>query len=201
MSEIEDVKSHLNIADIVGGYVKLAPAGSNMKGLCPFHNEKTPSFMVNEDRQIYHCFGCGKGGDVISFVQEIEGIGFREALQMLADRAGVKLERRQGAPRDDGKKRIKELMVEAVRVYRENLRGSAGAKAFAYLRERGVTDESIERFSLGFANDSWRDLLDELHRIGFTSSEAERAGLAVQVLYGNIPVTSCSGSDMELAGY
>ena len=177
MSEIEDIKSRLNIADVIGGYIKLIPAGSNHKALCPFHNEKSPSFMVNEDRQIFHCFGCGKGGDVITFVQEIEGIGFREALQMLADRAGIKLERSRPTRQEEGKSRLRELMVFAVGTYRENLGKKEGAKALTYLRERGVSEAMMERFFLGYALDEWRDLLEKLSRFGFSAEEGERAGL------------------------
>lgn len=177
MSEIEDIKSRLNIADVIGGYIKLIPAGSNHKALCPFHNEKSPSFMVNEDRQIFHCFGCGKGGDVITFVQEIEGIGFREALQMLADRAGIKLERRRPTRQEEGKSRLRELMAFAVKAYCENLGQKDGAKPLAYLRDRGVNDAMIERFFLGYACDEWRDLLEKLSRFGFSAEEGERAGL------------------------
>ena len=91
-SDVELVKSRVNIVDIIGEYVKLTKAGGSLKANCPFHQENTPSFIVNEEKQYYHCFGCNQGGDVITFLMEIEGIGFREALQMLAERVGVELQ-------------------------------------------------------------------------------------------------------------
>lgn len=98
MDQIEEIKAKIDIVELVGSYVNLKQAGRNFKGLCPFHQEKTPSFMVNPELQIYKCFGCGKGGDAISFIQEVEGVEFREALEMLAEKAGVvlKFERKQG---------------------------------------------------------------------------------------------------------
>jgi len=100
-SVIEDIKSRLNIVDVAGGYLKLEKAGGNFKACCPFHNERTPSFFISPSRQTYHCFGCNKGGDVISFVEEIEGLDFQGALKLLADRAGVTLTRERTGAKDE----------------------------------------------------------------------------------------------------
>ena len=183
MTEIEEVKSRLDIADIVGQYVQLQKAGRSLKGLCPFHAEKTPSFIVTPDRQTWHCFGaCGAGGDVISFVMQKEGIEFREALVMLAERAGVTL--REGAKRREESRKWERLYAvnnEATDWFQRALRESdSAAHARAYLEKRGIDDRTSEAFRLGFSQDSWDGLRDHLRARGFSDEELVSAGLTIE---------------------
>ncbi|MEI7890437.1 MAG: DNA primase [bacterium] len=180
-NNVEEIKSRLNIVDIVGEYVRLTKAGSHWKGLCPFHGEKSPSFMVNEEKQIFHCFGCAKGGDVFTFVQEIESMDFREALKVLAEKAGVQLEQYKGGQQIDSKKRIMEALELATKFYQTQLlKGESGANILKYLHERGLNDESIEKFRLGFAPGGWRNILNFLKERGFSAQEILQTGLLVE---------------------
>ncbi|HET7028443.1 MAG TPA: DNA primase, partial [Candidatus Limnocylindrales bacterium] len=160
-----EVKSRLNIVDVVGETVELRKAGTTFKGLCPFHGEKTPSFVVTPGRDTWKCFGCGKGGDVFTFVMERDGVTFPEALRVLAGRAGVELDER--SRRDDARKaRLREVLETAIAFYHSVLTASkTGQAALDYLRGRGFTDETIERFQLGFAPGGWdqmsRRLIDK----------------------------------------
>ncbi len=179
MNDVEEIKSRLNIVDVIGGYVKLIPAGSNYKALCPFHHEKTPSFTVNEERQVFHCFGCGKGGDIFTFIQEIEGVNFREALKILADRAGITL-KGYDKKKTQEKSQVREIIGEAVAIFCKNLKSPAGEKARQYLKERGVTEAMLKKFSLGFALDDWRGLFNSLNRLGFKAEGMKKAGLIIE---------------------
>lgn len=180
----EEIKARLNIVDVVGGYVRLEKAGTRYKACCPFHQERTPSFMVNEERGMWHCFGCGKGGDVFAFVMEMEGMEFKEALKLLAERAGVELPqyRREEAGLEKGSKdRLFELLELATKFYEKQLwDGSGKEKILAYLRERGLSDESIRTFRLGYAPDGWRHIYDFLINRGFRAEELEQAGLIIR---------------------
>lgn len=173
---VEQVKDRLNIVDIVSSYVRLEKAGINFKGRCPFHNEKTPSFFVSPSRQNYHCFGCDKGGDVISFVQEIEGLDFMEALTQLASRAGVVL---KDDPKHKNENKIKEevrrVLESAKDFYTEQLKPNDLVKK--YLKERGISDESIKNFDIGWAPAGWRNLQDYLVGRGFSVEVLKKAGL------------------------
>jgi len=179
-NNVEEVKARLNIVDIVSEYVRLTKAGANWKGLCPFHHEKSPSFMVNEDKQIFHCFGCAKGGDVFTFVQEMESLEFREVLKMLADKAGVQLE--QYKSEDTGnKKRILAALELATKFYETQLwKGMGKDKIMQYLHERGLTDESIQKFRLGYAPNGWDNIIKFLTGRGFTIQEIAQTGLLVE---------------------
>lgn len=155
-SLVDDVKDRLDIVEIIGGYVKLTNAGANMRGLCPFHREKTPSFMVSKEKQIFHCFGCGKGGDVITFVQEIEGMDFKESLRLLSERAGLDYRKYQitaGSGKEDSdKKDVLRRLLEATTIfYQQKLEGSEGLAAKKYIQERGLTKDSVQSFRLGYA--------------------------------------------------
>lgn len=184
-TDSRDVKAEVlaatDIVDLVGSYIDLKPAGTGrFKALCPFHHEKTPSFHVSHDRQTYHCFGCGKGGDVFSFVQEYEGLNFREALRRLADRAGIRMP--AFSPRDDrdefNRHKLLELGQFAQRLYREILDDPLkGSKARAYLKKRDLKPETIKRFGLGYAPDAWNTLSNPARDKGFREEILEISGL------------------------
>lgn len=184
-SIVPEVKNRLNIVDVVGSYVRLTKAGSHWKACCPFHNEKTPSFMVSDERQMFHCFGCGKGGDMFTFVEEIEGIGFREALELLAERAGVEVPtyRKSSAlnpGEPDRPDRSREILELSTKFYEKQLWDGEGAKtALPYLRERGLSDESIRMFRLGYAPPGWRHVHDFLLSRGYEAAELEAVGLVI----------------------
>lgn len=176
-SPVEEIKEKLDIAELVGSYVKLEKAGQNFKALCPFHSEKTPSFYVTPARQIWHCFGCNQGGDVFRFVMNIEGIEFPEALRLLAQIAGVQLHREDPKARSE-KTRLLDLLDDAAKFYEKNLveRKDVGA----YLKERGMTGETAKSFRLGYAINSWEGLISYLRKVGYKPEEIEKAGLAVK---------------------
>ncbi|MFZ2300055.1 MAG: DNA primase [Candidatus Moraniibacteriota bacterium] len=178
---IDEIKARLNIVELIGSYVRLEKAGAHYKACCPFHQERTPSFMVNEEKNMWHCFGCGKGGDAFAFVMEMEGLEFREALKMLAERAGVELPQYKGeAKNKETKDRIYDLLELATKFYEKQLWDGAGKeKALAYLQGRGLSDESIRKFRLGYAPDGWRHLLEFLTGKGFKAEELEQAGLVI----------------------
>ncbi len=182
---ISRVRDSVNIVDLVSGYVSLKKTGKNHTGLCPFHTEKTPSFSVNPDKQIFHCFGCGAGGDVFKFVELQEGLNFPEAIRKLADRSGIALPVDSGSRRED-KKTAEEraallaAVAEAAKFYQKELEGPAGAPARAYLAKRGVSDTIIKNFGLGYARPEWEGLHRHLKQQGYTSGQMEKAGLVVK---------------------
>jgi len=177
-SSVEQIKSRIDIATLVGSYMKLDQSGGRLKGKCPFHNEKTPSFFVSPERASYYCFGCGASGDIFTFVEEFEGLDFKGALKLLADRAGVTLETysKEAKEEKSEKERLYEVMEEATKFFENNLRNSKEAQE--YLKSRGITLESIKNFRIGFAILDWRTLYDRLKSKNFTDREIERAGLA-----------------------
>ncbi len=179
----EDIKARLNIVEVIGQYVKLQKAGSAWKANCPFHQEKTPSFNVNEERNMWHCFGCGKGGDVFAFVMEIEGLEFREALKLLAEKAGVELPeyRSDGRAMAETKDRGLEILELATKFYEKQLWESVpGKKILEYLHNRGLSDESIRTYRLGYAPDGWEHITKFLLGRGFRSEELESCGLSLK---------------------
>lgn len=183
-SDVDIVKSRTNIVDIVSEYIKLTKAGSNFKACCPFHQEKTPSFNVNEDKQIYHCFGCNQGGDVFSFVMEMEGIGFREALEMLAEKAGVELQNnfsRDGGAAQDYKKKLYDALELSSQFYEKQLWEGVGTqKALPYLRGRGLSDDIIKKFRIGYAPDGWDHIDKFLVSKGFDNEIAASVGMLIK---------------------
>ncbi len=176
LSPLEEIKNKLDIVEVISQYVKLQKAGTNYKALCPFHKEKTPSFYVSPSKQIWHCFGCQSGGDVVGFVMKIENLEFKEALKLLAEKAGVKLtfENPEIVSR---KQRLKEIYKEATDYLHNNL--LKNQKVLDYLFERGLSFETIKEFKLGFALDEWRDLTNYLINKGFKGYEIVQSGLAV----------------------
>ena len=174
-SPVQKIKERLSIEDVVSSYIKLDQAGSNLKANCPFHNEKTPSFFVSPDRGSYYCFGCGAKGDIFSFVEEFEGLDFKGALKILANKAGVILEQ-YNTEEESEKERLYRVMEKATKFYCENL--NKNGKTLEYLKSRGVNDNSITDFRIGFAKDDWRELYNYLRSKNFTDLEIELAGLA-----------------------
>jgi DNA primase len=171
---VEQIKEKLSIEEVVSWYVQLKPAGSSLKARCPFHAEKTPSFVVSPVRGTYHCFGCGVGGDMFSFVQAIEGVDFKGALTTLAERAGVTLTFDKNTPRSD-KDVLYAIVEDAVQLYETHLRDNKPARE--YLLARGLSDETITKFRLGFAPDSWDAAYTYLRSKKYSDADIERAGL------------------------
>ena len=179
-SQIEEVKSKLNVLDIVGGYVKLTKAGTNFRGICPFHSEKSPSFFVSPGRQMWHCFGCGAGSSIFDFVMKIEGVEFGDALRILANRAGVQLKRENIQLRTE-RQRLYEICELAARFFEKQLDASAiGREAKAYVLKRGITEESIKTWRIGYSPDTWNGLSDFLIGQGYQRQEIVKAGLAIE---------------------
>jgi DNA primase len=180
MSVVEEIKSRLDIVNLVSSYLPLKRAGRNYKGLCPFHNEKTPSFVVFEDSQSWRCFGqCGEGGDIFSFVMKMEGWSFGEALRELAKRAGVEIKETQPShseAEDQQRQRMYTLLDETARFFHEALPGSP---AEDYLYQRGLTPETAVAFKIGYAPDEWNAALDHLTALGFSVEEVIAAGVAI----------------------
>jgi DNA primase len=184
MSQVEDVRSAADIVKIVGDYVQLRKAGANMMGLCPFHQEKTPSFAVHPGKQIFHCFGCGVGGDVFKFIMLVDNLTFPEALERLADKVGITLVR-TGYKGKDSKSHERTALYKiheaAAKFYAGQLTGTGeGRAARAYLLDRGLKDEVIGRFLLGYAPREGRALARQLSSLGFDDGMVEKTGLVLR---------------------
>ena len=178
MDEVAEVKSRLEITEVVGGYVPLKQAGRNLKAPCPFHQEKSASFMVSPEKGIYHCFGCGEGGDIFNFVMKMEGVSFREALEMLARKAGVELIAKKGDNKEASKLRDRLLEAHALAVKYFQASLVQNPKALEYvIKKRRLTRETIRDFAIGYAPDSWNALTDFLSGKGFTQAELLQGGL------------------------
>ena len=172
--QVQQIKERVNIVDVIGQYVKLTKAGKNFKGLSPFGNEKTPSFFVSPDKGMYYDFSSGQGGDVFSFVQKMEGVDFKGALQMLAERAGIVLHVENKQSRDE-RETIYTILEEATQFFETKL--SENSPARTYLQTRGLEEVTMRSFRLGFALEDWQTLLTHLTKKGFHEREIERAGL------------------------
>ena len=178
---VEEIRERNDIVEVIGSYVKLQKKGSSYFGLCPFHNEKSPSFSVSPDKQMYYCFGCGAGGNVFTFIMEYENYSFPEALKYLAERAGVKLPEQEYSAEEkkqqDLRSRILELNKMAARYFYYQLRTENGALAMRYLKGRQLTDETIKSFGLGYANKYSDDLYRYMKSKGVSDELLKEAGL------------------------
>lgn len=178
---LQELKDRNDITDVVSSYVNLKRAGRLYSGRCPFHNEKTPSFYVYPDTQSFYCFGCGAGGEVITFIKKIENLDYIDAVKFLAQRAGMEMPQDSY---DDSmaklKRRIYEINRETARFFHNCLISPIGAKGLSYLRGRGLTDKTIKRFGLGYAPDSGFELINHLRDKGFTDSEMIQANVATE---------------------
>ena len=181
--DIEEVKSRVNIADVVSGYVALKPASAgSLKGLCPFHQEKTPSFNVRPLQGFYHCFGCGAGGDVYKFLQEMESLSFYEAVENLANKVGYTLTYEAGSkgPDQGQKARILEANQASAKYFQEQLTTEAAVTGRDFLKSRGFDKSAAELFGVGFAPKGWSNLTEHLKKLGFSEDELVVAGLAAK---------------------
>jgi len=178
-SSVQQIKDRLSVVDVVGGYVQLQKAGRNYRAKCPFHKERTPSFMVSPERGTYICFGCGEKGDIFTFVEKIEGIDFSAALKQLADRAGVKIVRLSRAPEQKEKnEKLYEVCEEATRFFEDELKKHSEVQK--YLHSRGVKNETTVDWRLGYAPAKWEELSQHLIAKGFTQDDAVNAGLVLR---------------------
>lgn len=180
---IEEIRMKNDIVDVVSGYVRMQKKGSSYFGLCPFHNEKSPSFSVSPNKQMYYCFGCGAGGNVITFVMEYENYSFQEAIKLLADRAGVSLPEgeysEQERRKDSRRARLLEVNKEAARYFYYQLRSERGRPGYQYLKGRELSDETMKRFGLGFAALSGNELVKYLRSKGYEDKLLNESGLTV----------------------
>lgn len=178
---IDEVISRNDIVDVISGYVKLKKNGSSYTGLCPFHNEKSPSFSVSGQRQLYHCFGCGVGGNVITFIMEYENMTFLEAVKMLGERAGVALPETSVSEQDKKERVIRDRLLEinkiAATYYYRQLRSDRGRAGLEYLKKRELSDSTINSFGLGFASQSTGELYKLLKEKGFDDDLLKESGL------------------------
>lgn len=178
---VEEVRMKNDIVDVISGYVKLQKKGSSYFGLCPFHSEKSPSFSVSRDKQMYYCFGCGAGGNVFTFIMEYENYSFVEALKMLAERAGVELPEMEYSKEAKEKANLKNTLLEmnklAARYFYSQLKGKNGEHAYRYLTDRGLTDTTITQFGLGYSNKYSDDLYKFLREKGYSDDLIRQAGL------------------------
>ncbi|MDB8790958.1 DNA primase, partial [Romboutsia sp. 1001216sp1] len=176
---IEEVKSRCDIVSTISQYIELKSSGINYKGLCPFHGEKTPSFYVNESKQIYKCFGCGEGGDVINFVMKMENLDFIDAVKVLAQKYGIEINTNmdeESKKKLEKIKKFQDIHTEAARFYFSNLHTKKNS-GYAYLRSRGLDDKIIKKFGLGYSLASWNSLMDYLTSKGYSNKDLIECGL------------------------
>jgi DNA primase len=208
---VEEIKARIPIEELIGSYVKLEKAGKAFKARCPFHNEKTASFFVSPDRGGYYCFGCNAKGDIFSFVEQFEGLDFRGALKILAERAGVKLTYNQKA--DGERDRLYQIMEEAAKYFEvqfEKQSDIASTAAREYIKSRGVTDATRKEFRIGWVPEGWQNLIDHLRKLKYSDALIEKAGLGKKTEEGKFydrfrgrimfPITDSSGRVIAFTG-
>lgn len=176
-SQVQEIKDKLDIVEVIGSYIKIQKAGVNFRANCPFHNEKTPSFNISPARQIWHCFGCSLGGDVISFVEKIDNLDFKDALKLLADKVGVKLKttRPDSYAKEDEK--LEKINAFAAKLFQRHLRSRTGKTALEYLNKRGLSELTIDQWQIGFAPDGFNNLRDALATKKITDFDGLKAGV------------------------
>ena len=182
-SKINQILESSNIVDIIGEYVDLKRAGSSFKGLCPFHNEKTPSFTVDEKKQLFHCFGCGAGGDVVSFIMQKEGLSYPESLKYLADKAGISIDYTENPGVNKKNKELYDINKDIMMFFYKNL--LTDRKAQAYLKSRGLSSKIVNTFMLGYARDSWDDLYSYIRKKNYSEKDLDDLGLIKKSSKGN----------------
>src|SRR6056297_1712118 len=175
--KLEEIKDVNDIVDVVGEFVELKRAGTNYKALCPFHNEKTPSFVVSPDKQIYHCFGCGEGGDVFSFLMKYNNLTFIESVEYLAEKAGIKLEK-VSEKVTEKKDLLYKINRESAVYFYENIKKSN--ESINYLKKRGINSKAIKNFGLGYSIDNWDGLLNYLKSKNYKEKDIEETGLIIK---------------------
>ncbi len=205
-SPVDKIKERLSIEEVVSSYIKLERSGSTLKARCPFHNEKTPSFFVSPGRGNYYCFGCSASGDIFTFVEEFEGLDFKGALKFLANKAGVPLEG-FNAKEESEKEKLYRIMEDTTVFFEKNI--EKNSDVLSYLKDRGLTDESIKNFRIGFIPEAWRLLYSHLTKIGWGENEIERAGLGKKTEKGMydrfrnrimFPISDSSGRVIAFSG-
>jgi len=178
---VEEIRMQNDIVDVISSYVKLQKKGSSYFGLCPFHNEKSPSFSVSQDKQMYYCFGCGASGNVITFIMKYENFTFQEAVTMLAERAGIKLPEEKYSEEEKKRADLKSTLLEinkaAARYFYTQLKSERGELAHTYLTNRGLSEETIKAFGLGYSNKYSNDLYQYLKEMGYSDEMLSKAGL------------------------
>ena len=197
---IEEVRAKNDIVNVISGYVKLQKKGSNYWGCCPFHNEKTPSFSVSENKQMYHCFGCGVSGNVYTFLMKYENYTFGEAVRELAAKAGVDLPQQEYTEeqkaRANRKQRLFDVCKEAAKYFYYNLRSPHGKTGIQYLRNRELTDDTMQKFGLGYADKDGKVLVQYLRSKGFEDDLIKEAGSSFRKIWHVLSVLeSCHVSD------
>lgn len=176
---MEEIRSRINIVDLISEYIRVQKAGASWKALCPFHHEKTPSFIISEEKQIWHCFGCGKGGDIFGFLMEMESLEFKEALKILAGKAGVILSKNK-FDNSENKTKILEILELATKFYEKQLwEGMGRKKILPYFEKRGLKEGIIREFRVGYAPLGWRNLLEFLTGRGYSVQDIFKSGLLV----------------------
>jgi DNA primase len=213
--DIRRVRDSVDIVDLISGYVSLKKRGKNWLGLCPFHSEKTPSFNVNPDKQIFHCFGCGVGGDAFKFLELQKGLNFPESVRELAGRSGIALPESRPRPENrkaqDERKTLLAVMADAAEYFQRELAGPAGSAARAYLAKRGVSASVIGEFGIGYARPDWEGLHRHLRQKGHASALLEKAGLVIRRTEGEgfydrfrarilFPIRDINGSVIAFGG-